>query len=141
MNPEKVRFEDLDNVFMFGKHQGQLLCDVIADDPTYLYWCANTISEFSFDPKVINEIRTLFPDFIIPEVFRKHILTADQFAEEYQEEYEDWDNLEDEDWDVNQEKPTYGRYAGSWAQDVEGYSDDDIDTIFDGDPLAYWNID
>lgn len=30
---------------------------------------------------------------------------------------------------------------GSWAQDVEGYSDDDIDTIFDGDPLAYWNID
>ena len=32
-------------------------------------------------------------------------------------------------------------YAGSWAQDVEGYSDDDIDTIFDGDPSAYWNID
>ena len=22
-----------------------------------------------------------------------------------------------------------------------GYSDDDIDTIFDGDPDAYWNID
>ena len=22
-----------------------------------------------------------------------------------------------------------------------GYSDDDIDTIFDGDPSAYWNID
>lgn len=32
-------------------------------------------------------------------------------------------------------------YSGSWAQDVEGYSDDDIDTIFDGDPSAYWNID
>ena len=35
----------------------------------------------------------------------------------------------------------YGRYAGSYAQDEMGYSDDDIDTIFDGDPLAYWNID
>lgn len=37
--------------------------------------------------------------------------------------------------------PTYERYGGSYAQDVEGYSDDDIDTIFDGDPSAYWNID
>ena len=36
---------------------------------------------------------------------------------------------------------TYGEYAGSWAQDVEGYSDDEIDDIFDGIPDAYWNID
>ena len=35
----------------------------------------------------------------------------------------------------------YGKYRGSYAQDEMGYSDDDIDTIFDGDPLAYWNID
>ena len=39
------------------------------------------------------------------------------------------------------ERPTYGRYAGSYAQDEMGCSDDDIDTIFDGDPSAYWNID
>ena len=36
---------------------------------------------------------------------------------------------------------TFGEYAGSWAQDVEGYSDDEIDDIFDGIPDAYWNID
>lgn len=35
----------------------------------------------------------------------------------------------------------YGNYRGSYAQDEMGYSDDDIDTIFDGDPSAYWNID
>ena len=33
------------------------------------------------------------------------------------------------------------RYNGSYAQDEMGYSDDEIDTIFDGDPDAYWNID
>ena len=33
------------------------------------------------------------------------------------------------------------RYSGSYAQDEMGYSDEDIDTIFDGDPDAYWNID
>lgn len=42
---------------------------------------------------------------------------------------------------VRMETPTYERYAGSYAQDEMGYSDDDIDTIFDGDPDAYWNID
>ena len=35
----------------------------------------------------------------------------------------------------------YSEYAGSYAQDEMGYSDEDIDTIFDGDPSAYWNID
>ncbi len=36
---------------------------------------------------------------------------------------------------------TYNKYNGSYAQDEMGYSDDDIDEIFDGDPSAYWNID
>ena len=35
----------------------------------------------------------------------------------------------------------YGEYAGYYAQDVEGYSDDIIDDVFEGDPEAYWNID
>jgi len=39
------------------------------------------------------------------------------------------------------ERPTYNNYNGSYAQDEMGFSDDDIDIIFDGDPDAYWNID
>lgn len=39
------------------------------------------------------------------------------------------------------DRPSYERYGGSYAQDEMGYSDDDIDTIFDGEPDAYWNID
>ena len=35
----------------------------------------------------------------------------------------------------------YGEYAGTYAQDVMGYSDDVINDAFDGDPDAYWNID
>ena len=48
-------------------------------------------------------------------------------------------NYEDDYYE--EDERTYERYNGSYAQDVEGYSDDDIDTIFDGDPDAYWNID
>ena len=43
----------------------------------------------------------------------------------------------DDDYDFDR----YGYYAGSYAQDVMGYSDDLIDDAFDGDPEAYWNID
>lgn len=59
------------------------------------------------------------------------------------DEYDD-EEYEDDDYDNyshDYEEPTYDRYNGSYAQDEMGYSDDDIDTIFDGDPDAYWNID
>ena len=39
------------------------------------------------------------------------------------------------------DEPHYSKYVGSFAQDEMGYSDEDIDTVFDGDPDAYWNID
>lgn len=42
---------------------------------------------------------------------------------------------------VLDDTPTFVSYNGSYAQDIMGYSDDDIDIIFDGDPNAYWNID
>lgn len=51
------------------------------------------------------------------------------------EEYDSYD-FEDE-----YEERTYNKYRGSYAQDVEGWSDQDIDEVFDGDPDAYWNID
>jgi len=57
----------------------------------------------------------------------------DEEGDEYDEDYEDYSS--------NQDEPTYERYNGSYAQEEMGYSDDDIDTIFDGDPEAYWNID
>ena len=60
-----------------------------------------------------------------------------------EEEYEEYDESESgyETYLSEQDEPTYEKYNGSYAQDVMGYSDDDIDTIFDGDPDAYWNID
>lgn len=53
----------------------------------------------------------------------------------FDEEYEDYSSGYDP------YEQSYDEYAGSYAQDVEGYSDQEIDDIFDGDPDAYWNID
>lgn len=52
------------------------------------------------------------------------------------DDYDDYDNYH-----VHEDRPTYEKYRGSYAQDILGWSDDDIDTILDGDPDAYWNID
>ena len=35
----------------------------------------------------------------------------------------------------------FEHYNGSYARDVESWSDQNIDDVFDGDPEAYWNID
>ena len=74
---------------------------------------------------------------------------------DYEEnEYQDYDtdyddnggHYDDErDWGsspyYDDEPRTYDCYNGSYAQDVEGWSDQMIDDVLDGDPDAYWNID
>lgn len=122
-------FNSTDEIFQFGKHQGETLSDVLEHDYTYFYWCLNEIQEFFISSDVVDEIQVLFPHIIIPNAFIFNIENDDCCAEE------------DENWREESDKQTYGKYRGSWAQDVEGYNDDDIDTIFDGDPNAYWNID
>lgn len=48
---------------------------------------------------------------------------------------------QDNDMDDDDYGTHYGEYAGTYAQDVAGYSDDVINDAFDGEPDAYWNID
>lgn len=44
-------------------------------------------------------------------------------------------------YDSDDYRQHYEEYAGTYAQDVAGYSDEAIDAAFDGEPDAYWNID
>lgn len=48
---------------------------------------------------------------------------------------------DDECYGDNNRNEHYEEFAGAYAQDVAGYSDEDIYDAFDGDPDAYWNID
>lgn len=133
-------FDDISTVFTFGKHYGEPLCSVISHSPSYIYWCINTIQRFRISKETLQQIRVLFPDFLITDNFRDHIGLNYYEDEEDNNGYDDSDNGDD-NWRSYEDTPTYERYGGSYAQDVMGYSDDDIDTIFDGDPSAYWNID
>lgn len=54
---------------------------------------------------------------------------------ELEKELNDYESLK------NYRESTYKEYNGSYAQDVMGVSDQDINDALDGDPEAYWNID
>ena len=83
---------------------------------------------------IYNELKEKYARDEIIETIDKIVL-----EDEYEEDDDSNEEYPHDDYD--NDEPTYGKYSGSYAQDVLGYSDDDIDTIFDGDPNAYWNID
>ena len=49
--------------------------------------------------------------------------------------HKDYDNY------IYEREEHYEEFAGTYAQDVAGFSDEDINDAFDGEPDAYWNID
>lgn len=124
-------FDNISSVFRFGKHRGMSLWSVLSEYESYVYWCIDNIPKFTLSKETMKQIRTLLPMFVITQNFSNHI---GELNEVYGYD-------EDDDWYEYDEEPTYERYTGSYVQDEMGWSDDDIDTVLDGDPSAYWNID
>lgn len=71
----RYKFTDIASRFTFGKHKGESLCAVLADDPSYIYWCINNIPgpDFTLSKRVITQICEFFPKFIISKTFQNHI--------------------------------------------------------------------
>jgi len=140
MSKPICQFESIENRFNFGKYNGLSLSDVMEINPSYLEWCLSNCDGVNIliEDNVISQLRMVFPEYPITD-------SVIELCEQCQYDYEAEINEEVENdfrnYIENYEADTYGRYAGSYAQDEMGYSDDDIDTIFDGDPSAYWNID
>lgn len=137
-------FESIDNTFQFGRYKGYTMEYVLINNPSYLDYCITVINDFMISPNVIEQIKEFFPNFIIPICYSNKIGSYQEYLANricYNQEYND-DYSENNNYEYNNSnESTYERYNGSWAQDEEDYSDEDIDTIFEGDPSAYWNID
>lgn len=156
---------DEESIFDFGKYKGKKTIEIINSDPEYIL--SEIIKSFQFiiDPVLFLKINLLNEK----EAHRAIIINSAKCdllgkwdSDEQQKEYdkesaqidEEKRKLEKENRELieemllelendNEEEniTTYNRYNGSFAQDEMGYSDQDIDDAFDGDPEAYWNID
>lgn len=130
-----MRFYTLDTEFTFGKYKGKTVKEILELQPNYLDWCAINLDHFYISEEIIAEIKVIKPDFTIAEEGKQKL--ADKYStwenEQQQDDYDDYDDYD--------RRKSYGKYAGSYAQDVVGLSDEFIDEVLDGDPDAYWNID
>lgn len=131
-------FHSISDNFNFGKYKGLSLADVLEINPSYFFWCINRCDGLHFlvEDNVLIQIKNAFPEIVLSKDIEK--ICQNRFIDYENDLIESSINYQNDYYD---EDNTYGRYACSYAQDVMGYSDDDIDTIFDGDPNAYWNID
>jgi hypothetical protein len=82
------------------------------------------------------DFKVIYPDKEPLQYHFFHFIYDEDIFETTEEGFED-DNILFNEQGYQNER----RYAGTWAQEVEGLSDDYIDDVLDGDPDAYWNID
>lgn len=131
----------LEDQFNFGKFNGLSLADVLDINPSYLSWCIKYCTGviFQLEDTALEEIKIVYPNFIMDALFEsKRIWHLNRYDSENKTD----DIYLDDDFFISYSNlATYDRYAGSWVQDIEGYSDDEIDANFDGDVCAYWNND
>lgn len=103
--------------FFLDDHSDKEIIKINLEDSYY--------DDFQF---IFNDNTCKIEYYDIDEIISREINEYERNASIEENNYDDYGN------DDN-------HYAGTYAQDEMGYSDDDIDTIFDGDPSAYWNID
>ena len=124
---------NLNTVLDFGKYKGSYLSNVVDEFPGYVRWCLINVDWFVIDQ---NELDEAFPendwsqDFLVATENKWNLYTINESS----------NCVDDYDMDYY-ESESYGEYAGTYAQDVEGLSDDFINDVFGGEPDAYWNID
>ncbi len=98
-----------------------------------------SLEEQSFEEDIIPESRDSELDF-----FADDESDGEEDWEDDEEDYFDysfqnnWDDYDD--YNDYEEEEHYSEFAGTYAQEELGYSDEDIWTIFEGDPDACWNV-
>ena len=121
---------NLNDTILFGKFKGHPIAQIIEIEHTYIDWCINNLDHFYVTDDLIKLISEKYPTFVLTEA-TKAIL---------ENKKESWIN-QNSRYNEPDDRPSYGRYGGSYAQDSEGLSDNFIDDVLDGCPDAYWNID
>lgn len=117
-----MKFYNLDTEFTFRKFEGKTVREVLDIQHSYIDWCAINLDHFYISDEVIEEIKSIIPDFSISEEGQNKL----------SEKYETWEN-EQEDYDDRDYYDDYER--------PQSYEDWLIDEFGDDAETAYWNLD
>ena len=75
-----MKFYEMDTVFTFGKHKGLTAEEVFQNNPSYLEFCALNLDHFFLSEEVIEEIKSLKPDFSLSQ----------KALDRLEEKYDEW---------------------------------------------------
>ena len=104
-----MKFYDLDDVFTFGKYEGQTIAEVYEKDPKYIKYCEENVDEFYVSPALKSDLKSLgravsdsdlldmdFDKMTDDEIdaFMQHMDEGDEFSEERLEDDFDWDKAD-----------------------------------------------
>ena len=133
---------DLDDTITFGKHEGKTIQEILDNDAQYLHWCIQNLESFALSEAAMNVAKAKSPYFADVEGVNAERIENGTTQKYRLEREQAWEDAHDNDYHEEDFYPEhYGAYAGSYAQDVEGLSDEFIDDVLGGDPDCYWNID
>ena len=144
---------DIDDTIPFSKkHPNQSIREILATDSGYLRSLFEKNEQLVFSDSCFNMICKITNGQVsIPTLFMGSKVYGVPYLYDWNknpkllEENKRRINIkESEKWNCQQQTtPSFheDEYAGTYAHDVAGFSDEEIDDIFDGEPDAYWNID
>lgn len=137
---------DLDDQINFGKYNGKTIKEILDVNPDYLCWCIKNLDSFAISAEAMAALRATL-EWVAVRVIelnderlqdgetQKHRLQRETDESDFYKNENEYDDYDDG------YGSHFGDFAGSYAQDVEGFSDDVIYDAFEGDPDLYWNID
>jgi len=102
-----MKFYNLDTEFSFGEFNGKTLKQILHIQPSYLDWCAVNIDQFYVTDVVIEEIKTIIPDFALTKKGKQ--MLADKYSA-WQKAY----GLDDED---DGDYSIFEDFEGTFTQD------------------------
>jgi hypothetical protein len=144
-----MKFYYIDTQFTFGKYSGKTVREALEIQPSYIDWCAINLDHFYISDDVIDTIKSTKPDFVLSEQGMQKLRDKYEKCEQEkqkqekpkQEKCKETRDYSDFSYPFGKYGNHYDEYAGTYAQEVAGFSDELIDDVFEGDPDAYWNID
>lgn len=113
-----MKFYDLDTEFTFGKFEGNTVRQILDLQPSYLDWCAVNLDHFYISKNVIEEIKTIKPDFALTEEGKQKLY----------EKYSTWWETEQDYYDIDYDS------RSNWEDDAYRYGFDE-----DADAWDHWN--
>ena len=130
-------------VLNFGKYKDKTLLEVAKTNFSYIEWCLLNVDRFYVSKNLLERLADRFKRSKVSENVLNAVAAKHRKLLKLEKEQEKEDNRynEPDGWYNYNERDTYGQYRGSYAQDVEGLSDNFINDVLGGEPDAYWNID